>query len=70
MANCTDLPFRLIARSQGMSFAFLEMVSSEALVRNTPQTFELMRTIPEDRPLGAQLVGCNPEVMGEAAATI
>lgn len=70
MANCTDLPFRLIARSQGMSFAFLEMVSSEALVRNTPQTFELMQTIPEDRPLGAQLVGCNPEVMGEAAARI
>ena len=28
MANCTDLPFRLIARSQGMRFAFLEMVSS------------------------------------------
>jgi nifR3 family TIM-barrel protein len=70
MANCTDLPFRLIARSQGMSFAFLEMVSSEALVRETHGTFELMRTIPEDRPLGAQLVGCDPEVMAEAAAMI
>ena len=30
MANCTDLPFRLIARAHGMRFAFLEMVSSEA----------------------------------------
>ena len=70
MANCTDLPFRLIARSQGMAFAFLEMVSSEALVRETHQTFEMMRTIPEDRPLGAQLVGCDPGVMGEAAAKV
>ena len=70
MANCTDLPFRLIARSQGMAFAFLEMVSSEALVRQVPQTVELMRTVPEDRPLGAQLVGCDPEVMGAAAAQI
>ena len=70
MANCTDLPFRLIARSQGMAFAFLEMVSSEALVRRTPQTLELMRTVPEDRPVGAQLVGCEPEVMGEAAAMV
>ena len=70
MANCTDLPFRLIARSQGMRFAFLEMVSSEALVRNVQQTFELMQTLPEDRPLGAQLVGCSPDVMGEAAAKI
>lgn len=70
MANCTDLPFRLIARSQGMRFAFLEMVSSEALVRGVRQTDELMRTVPEDRPLGAQLVGCDPQVMGEAAAKI
>ena len=70
MANCTDLPFRLIARDQGMAFAFLEMISSEALVRNTRQTFEMMQTVPEDRPLGAQLVGCDPGVMGAAAERI
>lgn len=70
MANCTDLPFRLIARAHGMRFAFLEMVSSDALVRRISETFELMRTAPEDRPLGAQLVGCDPAVMGEAAAMV
>jgi len=70
MANCTDLPFRLIARSQGMAFAFLEMISSEALVRDVQRTYEMMQTLPEDRPLGAQIVGCDPEVMGEAAAKI
>ena len=70
MANCTDLAFRLIARSQGMPFAFLEMISAEALVRGVSRTFELMQTLPEDRPLGAQIVGCDPAVMGEAAARI
>lgn len=70
MANCSDLSFRLIARSQGMAFAFLEMVSSEALVRDVWATHEMMKTVPEDKPLGAQLVGCNPDVMGEAAAKI
>ena len=70
MASCTDLPFRLIARAHGLSFAFLEMVSSEALVRHVRQTLELMQTIPEDRPVGAQLVGCDPAVMADAAATI
>lgn len=70
MANCTDLPFRLIARWHGMGFAFLEMVSADALVRDIPQTRALLRTVPEDRPLGAQLVGCEPAVMGEAAAKI
>jgi nifR3 family TIM-barrel protein len=70
MANCTDLPFRLIARAHGMRFAFLEMVSAEALVRDVARTHELMRTVPEDRPLGAQLVGCDPAVMAEAAARV
>lgn len=68
MANCTDLAFRLIAREHGMAFAFLEMVSSEAMVRDVAGTYELMRTVPEDRPLGAQLVGCDPDVMAAAAA--
>lgn len=70
MAGCTDLAFRLIAREHGMEFAFLEMVSSEALVRKNEKTFGLLKSAPEDKPLGAQLVGCNPEVMGEAAAMI
>ncbi len=70
MANCTDLPFRLIARSQGMAFAFLEMIASETLVRGLARTAEMMQTTPEDRPLGAQLVGCDPAVMGEAAAKV
>ena len=70
MANCTDLPFRLIARECGMRFAFLEMISSEALVREIKGTHDLMKTQPEDRPLGAQLVGCDPDVMAAAAAKI
>lgn len=70
MAGCTDLAFRLIARRHGMEFAFLEMVSADALVRQTAKTYELLKSTPEDRPLGAQIVGCHPEVMGEAAAII
>lgn len=70
MANCTDLPFRLIARQKGMKFAYLEMVSAHALVHENRKTLELMKSLPEDRPVGAQLVGCDPEVMGKAAAMI
>ena len=70
MANCTDLPFRLIARRHGMRFAFLEMLSAEAIVRSIKGADERMETTPDDKPVGAQLVGCNPEVMGEAAAQL
>jgi len=71
MANCTDLPFRLIARSHGMAFAFLEMLSAEALVRSPSAVKDdRMQTVPEDRPVGVQLVGCDPVHMGEAAAKL
>ncbi len=70
MANCTDLPFRLIARKQGMRFAFLEMIAAETLVRDHPGTYERMKTSDADKPCGAQLVGCNPDSMGAAAAKI
>ena len=70
MAGCTDLAFRLVGRSYGMEFAFLEMVSADALVRQNSRTLDLLKSSVEDKPLGAQLVGCNPDTMGEAAAMI
>ena len=70
MAGCTDLAFRILAREYGMEFAFLEMVSSEALVRDSRKTADLLKTVEKDRPLGAQLVGCNADVMANAAEMI
>jgi len=70
MAGCTDLAFRVLAREHGMEFAFLEMVSSESLVRKNDKTFRLMKSVESDKPLGAQIVGCNPEIMGEATQIV
>ncbi|MBI4376935.1 MAG: tRNA dihydrouridine synthase DusB [Elusimicrobia bacterium] len=70
MAACTDLPFRLIAREKGLAFSFLEMVSAQALVRENEKTLRLLKTAPGDRPLGAQLLGCDPDNMAAAARII
>lgn len=70
MAACTDLPFRLIAREKGLAFSFLEMMSAQALVRKNKKTLRLLKTVPEDRPLGAQLLGCDPDNMAAAAVII
>ena len=70
MAACTDLAYRLISREYGLEFCFLEMVAAESLIRENRATDELMKTIPEDKPLGAQLVGCRAEAMGEAAGIV
>lgn len=70
MAGCTDLAYRLLSRRRGMQYCFLEMISANGLQHESRHTKDLMKTLPEDRPLGAQLVGCEPEVMGEAAQKI
>ncbi len=70
MAGCTDLAYRLVAREHGMEFCFLEMVAAESLIRGCDSTEELMKTQPADKPLGAQIVGCRPEAMAEAAQII
>lgn len=70
MAGCTDLAFRLIGRKHGMELAFCEMLSSEALIRNTKESEELMKRLPGDRPLGAQIVGDKPSSMSEAAVKL
>ena len=70
MAGCTDLAYRLLSREYGMEFCFLEMVSAEALVRGNEGTQELMKTVPADKPLGAQIVGCRAYAMGEAARMV
>ncbi|MFA6600119.1 MAG: tRNA dihydrouridine synthase DusB [Candidatus Omnitrophota bacterium] len=70
MAGCSDLAFRLLGRRFGMELAFLEMVSSEALVRDNRKTMTLLKRTESDRPLGAQIVGCRPDIMAEAAGRI
>jgi tRNA-dihydrouridine synthase B len=70
MADCTDIAFRLIARELGLELAFTEMISAEALARENKRTLPLVRRIPGDKPLGAQLVGHSPVSMGKAAAMI
>jgi nifR3 family TIM-barrel protein len=46
------------------------MVSAQALVRDNEKTLKLLQSVTKDRPLGAQLLGCDPEIMAEAAQII
>lgn len=67
MAGITSLPVRLLAREQGASLCFTEMVSVNGLVRDGRKSFELMRSSSADRPLGVQLFGDDPELLAEGA---
>jgi tRNA-dihydrouridine synthase B len=70
LAACSDLPFRLIARERGLGFCFLEMVSAQSLTRDNAKTRRILVSVPEDRPLGAQIIGCDPGMMAEAAVIL
>jgi nifR3 family TIM-barrel protein len=70
MAGITNLPMRLMARSQGAALCFTEMVSVNGLVREGKKSFELVRSTPGDRPLGIQIFGDDPGLMAEGARLV
>jgi tRNA-dihydrouridine synthase B len=70
LAGISNLPFRLLARQQGCPLAYTEMISSNGLIRKTAKTYEYLKSCAEDRPLGAQIFGDDPQIMAEAARIV
>ena len=70
MAGITNLPYRRIMKSFGAGLVFSEMVSANGLIREGKKTRELLRTHPDESPLGLQLFGDDPEVLAKATAMI
>lgn len=67
MAGITDYPFRCLARSFGAGLVVSEMISSQALVRNSVRSVRMAGTAEEEFPLAVQISGSDPIVMAEAA---
>jgi tRNA-dihydrouridine synthase B len=67
MAGVTDLPFRLICREHGAKFAFFEMLDCNSIIHGNKKGNDIIKTVPDDSPVAAQLVGADPELMLQAA---
>ncbi len=70
LAGVSDSPFRQLAREQGASAVYTEMVSSDGLVRGSQATFEYCAFEPSERPIGIQLFGSDPATMADAARVL
>jgi len=70
LAGITNLPFRILCRREGAALAYTEMVSVNGLVREGVNTLALLKSAPDDRPLGIQLFGDTPENLSEAARMV
>lgn len=71
LAGHTDRAFRGLVRGLGgCGLVVTEMVSSEGLTRGSKVSMELAAVSDEERPVGIQIFGCDPQRMGEAASLV
>ena len=70
MAGITDLPFRILCKEQGADVMVTEMISAKALFYGNKNTLPLMQTEEEEKPIGVQIFGPEPELMGAMAHKI
>lgn len=57
LAGISDSAFRLICRSFGAQFTFVEMINARAVSYKNKQTKKMLETAPGDKPIGIQLLG-------------
>ena len=70
MAGITDHPFRLICREMGADIVYTEFVSANGIIRENLKTLDLMKFSEIERPIGIQIFGEDPIVVGQSARKI
>ncbi|MCL2837595.1 MAG: tRNA dihydrouridine synthase DusB [Oscillospiraceae bacterium] len=65
MAGVTDRAYREITQPFGVGLMYTEMVSAKGLYYNDSKTSDLLQTSEVERPIGVQIFGSEPEIMGQ-----
>jgi nifR3 family TIM-barrel protein len=67
MAGYTHLAFRLLIKRLGAGLVMTEMVSAMGLAIGQRKTLGYLKSRPEEKPLGVQIFGAEPESMARAS---
>tara|TARA_B110001454_G_scaffold218991_1_gene249032 strand:- start:70778 stop:71812 length:1035 start_codon:yes stop_codon:yes gene_type:complete len=70
MAGITDHSFRTFIRKLDSSVVVSELISANGLEYHNERTFEMMGYDEEQRPVGLQLFGDDPEILARAAQVV
>ncbi len=70
MAGVTNTVFRRICRAKGADVLTTEFVSAEGILHRNDRTKYYLEFVEEERPLGVQLFGAEPERLAEAARAV
>ncbi len=68
LAGFTDSAYRRIVKSFSAGIVYTEMVSSMGIFYKDEKTLSLLRFYEEERPIGIQIFGSNPDKLAHAAA--
>jgi nifR3 family TIM-barrel protein len=69
-AGVSESPFRRLCRSFGADVVVSEFVSAEGIRRHDKRTHSYLRFHDDERPIGIQIFGADPEGMAQAAALV
>ncbi|OHC74312.1 MAG: tRNA dihydrouridine synthase DusB [Rhodospirillales bacterium RIFCSPLOWO2_12_FULL_58_28] len=67
MSGVSDLPFRRLVKGFGVGLVVSEMIAGRAMIHAGRKTLKMSTGCADEYPMAVQLVGCDPEVMAEAA---
>src|ERR687895_946106 len=70
MAGVSESPFRRLCRRFGADVVVTEFLSAEGIRRENEATIAKLRFGAEERPIGVQIFGADPNAMGDAAAFV
>lgn len=70
MAEVTDSSFRKIAKEYGAGLTFTQMVNALGAIRSDFETLRHLSFNRSEKPIGVQVLGNDPEILGEAAKEI
>jgi nifR3 family TIM-barrel protein len=70
MAGVSESPFRRLCRRFGADVVVTEFLSAEGIRRENEATIAKLRFGPDERPIGVQIFGSDPQAMGEAASLV
>ncbi|MFQ5458264.1 MAG: tRNA dihydrouridine synthase DusB [Myxococcota bacterium] len=70
MAGVTNLPFRLLAKEQGVGLVCSETLSARGIVAGGEKTHKMASRAYEEGPMAAQIFGCDPDILAEAAGIL
>ncbi|HPN83849.1 MAG TPA: tRNA-dihydrouridine synthase family protein [Victivallales bacterium] len=70
LSGYTDIPYRRSANRHGCLYAFTEMIDAGSLVFGNRKTLRFLERSPDEKWLGAQIVGSDTETLSKSAKII